>query len=100
MVPQVIALCGSPAKTWRKSIPPHNTAEIVKSGRASSIVWKACPMGRALRAADREAPFGSTRRGVESGGEGACVSGCDRCRDWQDIGRMSRTNFNSGGRGT
>ena len=41
-------------------------------------------MGRALRAADREAPFGSTRRGVESGGEGACVSGC---RDWQDVPR-------------
>ena len=41
-------------------------------------------MGRALRAADRDAPFGSTRRGVESGGEGACVSGC---RDWQDVPR-------------
>ena len=50
-------------------------------------------MGRALGAAAREAPFGSTRRGVESGGEGACVSGC---RDWQNVRQVRRQESEQG----
>ena len=67
-----MAECNSPTQDRRNGLGPPGVFERVE----------ACPSGRALRAAARKAPFGSTRRGVESGGEGACVSGC---RDWQNV---------------